>query len=307
MGRRLPSLNGLRAFEAAGRHCSFTLAAKELNVTQTAVSRLVRLLEERLGFPLFLRRGSALQLTSQGKALLAGLTESFDSIAQLVDDVQIMRSRQTLTVGIGAALAVNWLIPRLARFHRLHPEIDVRVATGGTTQAMRENWSCAIRRDTECPAGYEADRLFPSTVIPVCAPATAASLQSFSDLNEVALIRVSNMPDDWRYWSETVGAGLHLHSSRDVVFESNAMAMQAAQDGIGVAAAQLSYVSDALKVGRLVTPFPAVARKPEEWLLEYQPARRNDKALTVFREWLDAEAEDQRQVDRSFACTGVPR
>lgn len=108
--RRLPSLNGLRAFEAAGRHCSFTAAAKELNVSQTAVSRMVRLLEERLGYSLFRRQVSALELTTQGRALLSGLTNSFDDIARLTETVAAMRDGPMLTVGVGPTLAVSWLI-----------------------------------------------------------------------------------------------------------------------------------------------------------------------------------------------------
>src|SRR5688500_11977425 len=98
--RQLPSLNGLRAFEAAGRHCSFTAAAKELNVTHAAVSRLVRLLEERLAFPLFHRQTNALSLTPRGKALLIGLTEAFDSIAQLTESVGAVSPGRVLTVGV---------------------------------------------------------------------------------------------------------------------------------------------------------------------------------------------------------------
>src|SRR6202047_1436101 len=112
MARRLPSLNGLRAFEAAGRHGSFTAAAQELNVTQAAVSRMVRLLEVRLGFPLFRRHANALELTVQGQAFLSGLTDSFDSIARLAEQVAAMRSGPVLTVGVGPTLAMNWQIGR---------------------------------------------------------------------------------------------------------------------------------------------------------------------------------------------------
>src|ERR1700730_18171765 len=126
--RRLPSLNGLRAFEAAGRPCSFTAAAKELNVSQTAVSRMVRLLEGRLGFMLFRRHASALELTAQGQALLSGLTDSFGSIARLTESVAARRAGPVLTVGVGPTLAVSWLIPRLTSFYRSHPDVEVRMA-----------------------------------------------------------------------------------------------------------------------------------------------------------------------------------
>src|SRR3984893_4204186 len=120
MARRLPSLNGLRAFEAAGRHGSFTAAATELNVTQAAVSRMVRLLEQRLGFMLFRRHANALELTPHGRAFLSGLTDSFDSIARLAEQVAAMRAGPVLTVGVPPTLAVNWLIPRLPGFYDKH-------------------------------------------------------------------------------------------------------------------------------------------------------------------------------------------
>src|ERR1700726_636444 len=193
MARRLPSLNGLRAFEAAGRHGSFTAAAQELNVTQSAVSRMVRLLEGRLGFALFRRHANALEFTVQGQALLSGLTDSFDSIARLTDQVAAMRAGPVLTVGVGPTLAVSWLIPRLTSFYRSHPDVEVRMATGGATRPVRDDWTCTIRRDTAGWPGYVAENLFPSTVMPVCTPEIASSLCSPGDLRSATLIRVSNM------------------------------------------------------------------------------------------------------------------
>ena len=114
MARKLPSLNGLRAFEAAGRRGSFQAAAQELNVTQTAVSHMVRLLERRLGYDLFRRKPNRLELTAQGQTFLSGLTDAFDSIARLAEQVGGMHAGPVLTVGVAPTLAVNWLIPRLA-------------------------------------------------------------------------------------------------------------------------------------------------------------------------------------------------
>src|SRR5262249_55769203 len=119
--RRLPSLNGLRAFEAAARLGSFVAAGEELNVTQAAISRMVRLLEERLGFRLVDRTPNGLALTPQGRALQPGLTAAFDAIAGVTQQVAAMRSTPVLTLGVGPSFAVRWLIPRLASFYRQHP------------------------------------------------------------------------------------------------------------------------------------------------------------------------------------------
>jgi len=297
MARRLPSLNGLRAFEAAGRHGSFTTAAQELNVTQTAVSRMVRLLEQRLGFALFRRHANALELTAQGQAFLSGLTDSFDSIARLTDQVAAMRAGPVLTVGVGPTLAVNWLIPRLISFYRGHPDVEVRMATGGATRPVRDDWTCTVRRDTDAWPGYIAEPLFPSALVPVCTPAIASGLRHPSDLRSAALIFVTHMPNEWPCWFEAAGLRLPVRPAGEVLFDGNAMAMQAVLDGVGIAVAQLAYVGDALATGRLVAPFPIVARKRESWFLEYRPIRRDDPALLAFRDWLHGEAERQRQVE----------
>jgi LysR family glycine cleavage system transcriptional activator/LysR family transcriptional regulator of beta-lactamase len=298
--RRLPSLNGLRAFEAAGRHGSFTAAAKELNVTQTAVSRLVRLLESRLGFPLFRRHASSLELTEQGQTLLVGLTDAFDSIARLAESVAAMRAGPVLTIGVGPTLAVSWLIPRLASFYRSHPEVEVRMATGGATRPVRDDWTCTIRRDTDSLPGYVAETLFPSSVIAVCTPEIASSLRTPSDLSNATQIRVTNMPNDWPHWFEAAGVHDQISSAGEALFESNAMAMQAVLNGTGVALAQFPYVSDALAAGRLVSPFPIVASKRESWLLEYRPIRQDEPALIAFRNWLRREAEKQCQAEAAL-------
>jgi LysR family glycine cleavage system transcriptional activator/LysR family transcriptional regulator of beta-lactamase len=297
MVRRLPSLNGLRAFEAAGRHGSFTAAAEELNVTQQAVSSMVRLLEERLGFSLFRRHPNALELTIQGRAFLSGLTDSLDSIAGLTERVAAMRAGPVLTVGVPPTLAVNWLIPRLTGFYRGHPEVEVRMATGGAKLPVRDDWTCTIRRDTGAWPGYVAERLFPSTLVPVCTPALSTSLRRPLDLRKATLIVVPHLADDWPCWFEAAGVGTPIRPAGEVVFDHNTMAMQAVLDGVGIAIAQPLFVTDALKAGRLVAPFPIVATKREFWYLEYRPIREQDPALLAFRGWLREEAEQQRQVE----------
>jgi LysR family transcriptional regulator of beta-lactamase len=297
MARHLPSLNGLRAFEAAGRSRSFTAAAKELNVTQAAVSQMVRLLEERLGFALFRRQANSLELTAQGQAFLSGLTDSFDSIARLTEQVAAMQSGPVVTVGVAPALAVHWLIPRLTSFYRRHPDIEVRLATGGATRPVRDDWTCTIRRDIDAWPGYIAQRLFPSTLVPVCTPAIAAALRRPADLRNATLIFVSHLRNHWLCWFQAAGLRPPARRAGEVVFDSNAMAMQGALDRVGVAIEQLAYVSDALAAGRLVAPFPIIAHNDETWFLEYRPVRREEPALVAFGDWLHSEAERQCKIE----------
>jgi LysR family glycine cleavage system transcriptional activator/LysR family transcriptional regulator of beta-lactamase len=304
MTRHLPSLNGLRAFEAAGRRGSFKAAAEELNVTQTAVSHMVRLLEEQLGFALFRRHANRLELTDQGRAFQPGLTDALDAIARLTDQVALMRAGPVLTVGVAPTLALHWLIPRLAKFSRDYPDVDVRVATGGATLPLRNDWTCTVRRGVGDWPGYIAEELFPSTLAPVCTPAIAAGLLHPRDLHTTTRIVVSHLRDQWTWWFEAAGLSAPIQPVNEVSFESSVMAIQAALDGVGVAVAQLPYVSDALAVGRLVSPFPITSQKYEGWYLAYRPIRKNDSALLPFRHWLHSEAEVQRQVHSRL---GLPR
>ena len=294
-------MNGLRAFEAAARHGSFTLAGRDLHVTQAAVSQQVRLLEERLGFALFRRHANGLELTDQGRAFQPGLTDAFAAIERLTDSVTAMRPGPVLTVGVAPAFALHWLIPRLADFNRSHPEVEVRMATGGARLPLRDDWTCSVRRGVGDWPGYIAEELFPATLVPVCTPAMAAGLRHPRDLSNATLIVVSHLRAQWTWWFEAAGLSAPVQPACEVVFESSAMAIKAVLDGVGVAVAQLPYVSDALIAGRLVAPFPIVRRKYESWYLAYRPIRQEDPALLVFRDWLRSEAELQRQAYERWA------
>src|SRR4029077_16426031 len=141
-----------------------------------------------------------LELTAQGQAFLSGLTDAFDSIARLAEQVAAMRAGPVLTVGVGPALAVNWLIPRLPSFYRSHPDVEVRMATGGATLPVRDDWTCTGRRDRDAWPGYVAETLFAGPLVPVCTPAIASGLLQPSDLRSAALIVVPHLPNEWPCW-----------------------------------------------------------------------------------------------------------
>jgi LysR family glycine cleavage system transcriptional activator/LysR family transcriptional regulator of beta-lactamase len=304
MAARRAFLNGLRAFEAAARHGSFTHAAKELNVTQAAVSQQVRLLENRLGFALFKRHANELELTDQGRAFQPGLTDAFDRIERLIDQVTAMRSEPVLVAGIAPAFALHWLIPRLPKFNRAHPEVEFRIATGGERLPLRDDWTCSVRRGDGDWPGYIAEELFPVPLVPVCTPALAKGIRHPRDLSRATLIVVAHLRAQWTWWFEAAGLSAAVKPADEVVFESSPLAIRAVLDGIGVAVAQLPYVSDALAAGRLVSPFPIVPRRYESWYLVYRPARKDDAALLACRDWLRGEAEQQREeYERLFSSS----
>lgn len=290
--RRLPPLNGIRAFEAAARTGAFTTAAAELNVTPAAISRLVRLLEQRLGVILFDRHANRLTPTAAGEAFRAGLTPLLDRLARLTAEVTASGGVQVLTVGVGPSFAVRWLIPRLADFTRRHPGIEIRIATGGAAAPFAEGWSCGIRLGEGAWPGLVAEPLVAADLLPVCTPALAARLRGPADLMPGTLLRVAHAADDWPRWAAMAGVpGLRAAGP---VFDFYGQAQQAAADGVGIAMGIRPYVDDDLAAGRLVAPFAVSVPKAGGWHLVHRPGRAADAALAAFRAWILAEAAGVR-------------
>ncbi len=287
--RKLPFLNGIKAFEAAARSGSFARAADELHVSPAAISRLVQLLERRLGVPLFERKANRLTLTPAASAYQAGLTQLFDQLANLTAHVTALAGSRVLTVGVGPTFATRWLIPRLADFQKQAPEIEVRFATGGATLPYNDEWTCGIRLGSGRWPGYVAERLFAADLTPVCAPAIAKRLSRPEDLRNATLLRVAHAPDDWPRWFKA--AGLARMRVRGPEFEYYGQALQAAADGVGVAMGIHPYVDDDLTARRLIAPFTQSVSKGEHWYLVYRDIRRDEPAFAAFRAWMIGAAQ----------------
>ncbi len=285
--RALPSLNGLRAFEAAARLGSFTAAGDELHVSPAAISRLVRLLEDRTGTPLFERTANRLRLTSAGRVYQAGLTPLFDSIEALTAQVIAGAKAPVLTIGVGPTFAVRWLIPRLSSFQALHPDIEVRFATGGAAAAFHDDWTCGIKlSDGEHP-DFLTEVLFAADLVPVCTPALAESVKDLSHLNAEHLLRVDHAPDDWQRWF--VEKGGRYVEPKGATFEFYGHAIQAAADGVGIAMGLRPYIDDDITAGRLVAPFDGPVSKGKSWHLVYRRDQAGNDAFQAFRGWILSE------------------
>eukprot|EP01042_Synura_sphagnicola_P011806 gene11806-15049_t len=193
-------LNALRAFEVAARHLSFTHAADELNVTQTAVSMQVKNLEERMGVALFRRLPRGLALTDEGLALLPVLAESFERIATVLGQFENGRMREVLTVGVVGTFAVGWLMPRLRAFQQTYPFVDLRLLTNNNRVDLAgEGLDYAIRFGDGAWHGTDAEHLFCAPLAPMCAPAIAARLRHPQDLAGETLLR-SYRAEEWQQW-----------------------------------------------------------------------------------------------------------
>ena len=289
--RRLPFLNGIKAFEASARGGSFARAAAELNVTPAAISRMVRLLEQRLGLALFQRKANGLALTPAGRAYQAGLTPIFDALANLTAQVTALANPYVLTVGVGPTFAIRWLIPRLALFRKQAPDIDVRITTGGAAAPFADDWSCGIKLGHGNWPGLAAEPLFAADLVPVCSSALAANLKKPTDLKTATRLRVAHAPGDWPRWLKA--AGVSKLASKGPLFEFYGQALQAAADGVGVAMGIRPYIDDDLAAGRLVTPFTQTVPKGERWYLVYNPARIEEPGFAAFRNWLMQAAQAQ--------------
>jgi LysR family transcriptional regulator, glycine cleavage system transcriptional activator len=282
--RRLLFLNGIRAFEAAARSGSFAGAGAELNVSAAAVSRMVHLLEQRLGVALFERKSNRLAMTSAGRAYQNGLTPIFDALASLTAQVTAPAHVRVLTIGVGPTFALRWLIPRLADFQREQPDIEVRIATGGAAAPFGDDWSCGIKLGDGGWPDLVAEPLFAADLLPVCAPLLAAQLKRPGDLRGPSLLRVAHAAEDWPLWLKTAGVG--RVTARGPEFQYYGQAQQAAADGLGVAMGIRPYIDDDLAAGRLIAPFALTVPKGMRWYLVYRGFRAEQRDFAAFRRWI---------------------
>jgi LysR family glycine cleavage system transcriptional activator len=298
MTARLPSLNGLRAFEAAARHLSFTLAAAELNVTQTAISHQIRRLEEELGVRLFIRQNRALALTPKARDYLPGIRAAFNDLRLATDRLLRKDHDNVLTVSTLASLAAKWLLPRLTAFQEAHPGIDVRITTSTSLVDFRSgNVDAAIRYGRGHWPGVRAQWLMADEAFPVCSPALLTGkrpLRKPEDLRDHVLLHTSNSnSDDWRLWLTAAGLPTDISKQPGITFDLILMTVQAAIDGLGVAMGRTSYVRDDIAKGRLVVPFKIALPADAGFYLVSPEGTAEPPKLLAFRNWLIASAQNQ--------------
>jgi LysR family glycine cleavage system transcriptional activator len=296
MTPRLPSLNGLRAFEAAARHLSFTQAASELNVTQTAISHQIRRLEEELGIRLFIRKNRALALTPQARDYLPGVRAAFNDLRLATDRLLRKDDDNVLTISTLASHAAKWLLPRLSAFQEAYPGIDVRITTStGLVDFKNGDVDAAIRYGRGNWPGVRAEWLMADELFPVCSPALVKADKPLScpqDLAHQTLLHTSGgYDDDWRLWLTAAGLPADISKPPGITFDLIFMTVQAAIDGIGVALGRTSYVQDDIAKGRLVVPFKIALPADAGFYLVSPEGAAEPPKLAAFRQWLAASAK----------------
>lgn len=294
---RVPPPDLLLAFEAAARHLSFTKAAEELSLTQSAVSRQIQALETSLGARLFERRTRSLLLTEAGQRFHQ---VAHDVLTQLDDAAQKLRgatAARTVTVTTTPGFASLWLIPRLNGYLQANPGVDVRMsASYEMTNLEREGIDLAIRyAPDEEMAGQTA--LFEEAIVPVCSPALAADparpLREPKDLAAHVLLHSDDAKSSWMEWNLWLHAhGLHdLKPAGTLQFNQYDQLVQAAMNGQGVALGRLPLLRDLLRDKRLVTPFRKSVVSSRGYFVVRSARAAGNRDVKAFEAWLRAEAK----------------
>ena len=296
---RLPSLDLLKGFEVAARLLSFTKAGEELHLTQSAVSRQIRELEDQLGVPLFHRRHRSLALTDAGQQLYPAAAQVLGTMRAATDRLRAASAQKVLSVTTTPGFASLWLIPRIAGFTRGHAGIEVRIIAEVRIQELeRDGADVAIRYCSQAMAGTGAERLFGEQVFPVCSPALARDakrpLRIPADLRHHVLLHVDD-PDGrwpwqaWRVWLETVGVP-DLRPAGNMRFTGYDQIIPAAIAGHGVALGRTPLVDSAVAAGQLLMPLQQITPSDRAYWIVVSRRAVGRPEVTDFAAWLKREA-----------------
>jgi len=300
---RLPPLSAIRAFEAAARHGSFTKAAEELGMTQAAVSYQVKLLEDRVGTPLFLRQPRRVVLSEAGKRLAPAVAEAFQRLNAAFASLR-ETDESVLSVTAINTFCTNWLVPRLGTFQMAHPTIAVRLdASSRLVDFAQEEFDIGVRAGAGKWPGLKADFLFPVEFVAVCSPEflkRVGKIESAADLMKLPLL---DWTDDvlWRRWFANAGiSDPSPIAGPNISVQTQQMVGSAAMAGQGIALVTPALFDADIAAGRLVQILPTVSYHDMDYWLIYPEGRHNVPKIRAFRDWILAEvAKDRAAKERS--------
>jgi LysR family glycine cleavage system transcriptional activator len=295
MPRRLPPLTSLRAFEAAGRHLSFTKAAAELTVTQAAISHQVKALEQHLDVALFLRLPRKLELTKAGKILLPVVRDSFNRIGDAVAGLDRDIASSALTVRLAPSFAAKWLSPRLDDFRRKQPQIDLSLThSNEPVDFRRQQIDIAITYGKGDWRGVVSDRVLSIDFFPVCSPQFMQGEHPLTNPENLAHYTLLHDTDHaaWPDWLALAGIE-NVDPQRGTVVDDTNVLIQAAIDGLGVALGSTHFVADRLASGRLVKPFDTTLYNDYAYYVVCPKKNLKRPEVAAFKAWLmDQSNED---------------
>jgi LysR family glycine cleavage system transcriptional activator len=292
----LPSIELLKGFEATARHLSFTKAGAELFITQSAVSRQVRQLEEQLGVRLFDRRTRALALTDVGHLYYVQVQRILLQLEEATQRIRTARTARIVRVTTTPTFASLWLIPRLSDFQRQHPHVHVHVVAENALRNLgRDDFDVAIRYSPKLVAGPGAAKLFDETLVPLCSPklVTRRRLRSPADLKNFFLIHFNDLEGyapwlSWDSWFEGIGDDV-VEGKGALYFSHYDQAMRAALAAQGIALGRVPVVDDLLRDGRLVAPFGEKFKVPlddKAYSLMLADRHRDEPEVRILVDWI---------------------
>lgn len=291
MARRIPPLNPLRVFEVVARTQNLTLAAQELHVSQSAVSRQIATLESYLGVELFRRERHGVTLTRAGQGYAAEIVPAFDAVANATAKLLRSTSQGALRVRTYTTFAAKWLIPRLPDFQQQYPSIEVRIDNATPDVDFdRDPADVAIQFGDGRWARMAADHLFDDEIEPVCTPAYLdqhrGKRNKLEPLLQHRLLVSHYRRRDWDDWLALAGLETAAQRTERMSFNSSVLTWQAALDGLGIAIGQSAMLEAELASGRLVRPFARPLRREMAYYLVRPRTQRESRKVGVFRDWL---------------------
>ncbi|GAA4893568.1 DNA-binding transcriptional regulator DsdC [Ferrimonas pelagia] len=297
-------LSSMYCFSSAARHLSFTKAAEELHLTQSAVSHRIKKLEEQLGFKLFLRFNRRLQLTEQGQGLLAVLENSLGDLDSAIRDLRQQEFTSTVSIAVPHSFARCWLAERLGDLHSKYPKLTLQVrAQSRSTDFQHEKVDVAVYYDLPERHNLHEQELFDEFLVPVCTAEYADQHDLWQNpdglsgcllLHDETAWQGTGFYTEWVYWARDAGLA-HLDVERGFVFNRADLAYRAAMSGQGVAIGRWHMVAPQLAAGNLVVPFDAFVRAAQRYLMVCHPDRTEVPAIKAMFEWLSEHAQESIQ------------
>jgi LysR family transcriptional regulator, glycine cleavage system transcriptional activator len=293
MTERLPQLRSLEIFVHAGHCLSFGETATAMGLSPSAVSRRIRALEIELDTALFVRHSKSISLTAAGKQYLTALSPAFAAIRRATSDLK--SASEALVVTVPQSFAVSWLTPRLPSFRKQYADINIELnVSTDITGRHADSFDVGIFLSRQEWPEHHSERVLPVSVFPVCSPALAQGLTSFSDLSKLTLLHVRQLPNAWKEWCDAVGASAVQNShtrEKDMYFNDVQLAYEAALNGLGVAMGADVVVADYLKSRQLVAPIDERVQSAFSYHLVCLKSRLRDPAVQKFRRWIKASAQ----------------
>jgi LysR family glycine cleavage system transcriptional activator len=286
MNQSLPALNAVRIFEAAARLQNFTKAANEIHITQGAVSKQIKLLEQQLGCLLFIRTGPVLKLSDEGKEFQSVAEESLSIIRRGTARIRNRAANTPLTISLLPSFAHNWFLPNLASFEQAHPDISLRLAPSyhAIDLDIASDIDLAIRLGRGDWPNLYSLQVTEDELIPVCSPAIAGKLNDMIDFKEPRLIVDSSRYDEWHRWKAK--AGLNFTAKDCLYLDDVNLQLSAAVEGKGVCLSRKIFVDSHLALGTLVQPFELSIYSNFNFYLVCPENRLKEIKIAAFYQWI---------------------